>query len=477
MLLTGCFPSQGTYDYEHIRQEFAQTDEVTNNDRKVSKKRNKEKKTELRETLTLEKAIDLALKNNPDVARSRASLKKAQAILAEANSAFWPSLSFYTEYLQGDCPSSFWFKHIDQREVDPDDMNDPDDFNDPGWFENYETGIQGKLNLFRGGRDVLNKKIAKKRKKISQLEKIQVINQLKSSVINAFYNTKAAKDLINITQRSIRIVKKDLEQTRIRYKAGGALKSDLLSMQVRLSMAQEDLVKAKNRYKRSLSTLSNLLGYNAAKDFRLAESKELDLITELPDSYQEAVDYALMHRPESKKIHQRVIKRAIALDKAKSYYMPNVNVLGKYYHDDPNLSFDQNRENWTIGIRLDWDLFSGLSRQARIKQAESSIQEMFAQDKKTAQAIQLEVKKALLQLKEAKSRQEVARKSVKQAKESLRLVRRQYKGGSSTITRYLNAELDLKRSQYRYSLAFFARQKALADLARALGYWGHGAFD
>jgi outer membrane protein TolC len=197
----------------------------------------------------------------------------------------------------------------------------------------------------------------------------------------------------------------------------------------------------------------------------------LQLTRELPGSYQEAIVYALMHRPESNEIRQRVIKRKMTLDKAKSYYLPTVNVVGKYYHDDPDLSFDQDRENWTVGIKLYWDVFSGLSRQAKIRQAEATLSEMCAQDQKTVQAIQLEVRNSLLQLKEAKARQEVAQESVRQAQESLRLVRKQYQGGSSTITRYLHAELDLQKTRYRSSLAFYAKQKAMADLARALGFW------
>jgi outer membrane protein TolC len=453
-----------------MQQEPEQTAQSKENISQESRKKNEGERV-LSETLNLERTITLALKNNPDVEKSKASLKRAQAILDEANSAFWPRLSFYSEYVQGDSPSSFWFKKIDQRKVQAQDINEPDDFNDPGWFENFETGIEGTFNVFRGGRDLLGRKIANTGKKIHRLQKLQVINQLKSSVINAFYNAQAAREAITIAEQSVRIVQKDLEQTQVRYSAGGALKSDLLSMQVRLSLAQEDLIKAENRYQRSLSILANLLGYDADRDLKLTPAQQLQLTRELPGSYQEAIVYALMHRPESNEIRQRVIKRKMTLDKAKSYYLPTVNVVGKYYHDDPDLSFDQDRENWTVGIKLYWDVFSGLSRQAKIRQAEATLSEMCAQDQKTVQAIQLEVRNSLLQLKEAKARQEVAQESVRQAQESLRLVRKQYQGGSSTITRYLHAELDLQKTRYRSSLAFYAKQKAMADLARALGFW------
>ena len=76
-----------------------------------------------------------------------------------------------------------------------------------------------------------------------------------------------------------------------------------------------------------------------------------------------------------------------------------------------------------------------------------------------------------------KSREKLAvsKASVEQAEESLSLVKKQYEGGSATITRYLDAELARNRARIRATVAFYDREKARAAVGRALGYWSRYA--
>ena len=63
----------------------------------------------------------------------------------------------------------------------------------------------------------------------------------------------------------------------------------------------------------------------------------------------------------------------------------------------------------------------------------------------------------------------MAQTSVARADESLSLVKKQYEGGSATITRYLEAELARNQARINSTSAFYDREKALADAARAVG--------
>jgi outer membrane protein len=65
----------------------------------------------------------------------------------------------------------------------------------------------------------------------------------------------------------------------------------------------------------------------------------------------------------------------------------------------------------------------------------------------------------------------VATSSVQTARETYQLVKRQYEGGSVGITRYLEAELAFNRARMRETTAYFDREKARAQIARAIGYW------
>jgi hypothetical protein len=82
-------------------------------------------------------------------------------------------MNVYTEYLQGDAPSAYLFKTIDQRKLPP-----GTDFNDPGWFENFESGVSAGINLYSGGRDRLNREMAKTGLTISQLDRDGIENQV-----------------------------------------------------------------------------------------------------------------------------------------------------------------------------------------------------------------------------------------------------------------------------------------------------------
>ncbi|MBW2710119.1 MAG: TolC family protein, partial [Deltaproteobacteria bacterium] len=145
-------------------------------------------------SLTLKKVIRIALQNNPGLDMAMARIQQSEAMLDEAMSAFWPVISVYGEYLQGNAPSAYLFKTIDQRKLPP-----GTDFNNPGWFKNYEVGIQGRLNLFNGGRDYLKKRMAETGLAISHLDRKTVQNGLVTSVIHAYYSVLAAEKYVNIS--------------------------------------------------------------------------------------------------------------------------------------------------------------------------------------------------------------------------------------------------------------------------------------
>jgi outer membrane protein len=151
-------------------------------------------------------------------------------------------VNVYTEYLQGDAPSAYLFKSIDQRKLPPDT-----DFNDPGWFENYESGVSAGINLFNGGRDGLNREMAKTGLTISQLDRDGIENQVMATAIGAYYDVLAAANFTTVAQASVETTRSQLRIMDVRFKSGGALKTDLLSLQVRVAETEEILVQSRNR--------------------------------------------------------------------------------------------------------------------------------------------------------------------------------------------------------------------------------------
>ena len=414
--------------------------------------------------LSLERAVRIALENNPDVDAAVARIRRSEAMIDRAMAAFWPAVSVYSEYTEGEAPSAYLFKTIDQRSLPP-RVN----FNDPGPFENLEVGLRARLNLFRGGRDYLRKRMAETGRSIRELDRLSIRNGLASSVIHAYFNALAARDYIRIARESVETVQAQLRVMKVRFRAGGVLKSDVLSLEVRLAQAREELIRSRNAYSLALASLANLMGLDPDTDLHLEEDGRV--AQELPPDYGEGLRVAVARRPELEKARLAVIRSRMGIDAARGEYLPRVDARAHYYFDDEGTQFESDRANWTAGVMLDWDLFTGGSTGAAVREAEALLEEMLAADRKAALSVKLDLRSAYLALEEAEARIQVTRASVAQAEESLRLVKKQYEGGSATVTRYLDAELDRRRTEIRAITARYDREKARADVGRALGLW------
>ena len=414
--------------------------------------------------VTLESAIEIALANSPDKMMALSRIRSADAAIQRAGAAFYPAVSVYTEYTEGDAPSAYLFKAIDQRKLPPNT-----NFNDPGKIENFESGIQARINLFNGGRDLLRRRMAETGRTEAELARQEVENGLAASVISAYYNALAARRFIAIARESVTTVESQLRVMNVRFKAGGALKSDILSLDVRLAEARESQVRAENHWKTALIALAEVMGVSPDPPIPLKETSSLSV--PVPAGYMEGLTRALARRPELERVRQTVVRSRMALDMARAAYLPRVDLQGKYYLDDESMAYELDRDNWTVGLMVNWDLFTGFSRDAGIREAEAVLEERLSADRKTLLSIKADVKNAYFALDAAEARLKVADASVAAAEESLDLVKAQYEGGSATITRYLEAELDRNRARTRATAAFYDREKARADLARAVGHW------
>ncbi|RJR46016.1 MAG: TolC family protein [Desulfobacteraceae bacterium] len=418
------------------------------------------------EPLSLHQAIVMGIQGNPDVEMALARIRQAQAMIDEATASFWPVISAYGEYLQGNAPSSYLFKTIDQRMLPP-----MVDFNNPGWFENYEVGLQARINLFNGGRDLLRRKMAETGLQIQELDRRSVENGLVESVIHAYFQALAARDYLEIAAQSVETVEEQKRVVEVRYRGGGALRSDLLSLEVRLAQAKEEMVRARNNRDLSLAALAILLSLDPDSQLRLRG--EASIHPDFPKEYASGLNRALATRPELKKVRQQVVQSYMALDMARAEVLPKLDAQYKAYMDDESADFSTSRDNWIAAVVLNWDIFTGLSTPAKVSRARSVLDEMIALDRKTTQSVQLELKSAYLKLAEAGARLEVTRASVAQAEESLSLVKKEYEGGSADITRYLEAELALHRASILAKAAYYDRQRALASVGRGIGYWAN----
>ena len=416
--------------------------------------------------LSLAECIDLALAANPDIGVAIARIRQSEAVLDEARAPFLPSLSTSTEILGGDSPSLHLFKAIDSRTLDP-----GTDFNYPGTFGSIETGVSLRYNLYNGGRDRLRRWMAATGRDLRELGLGEARNSLTASVIRAFYDIQAQTEMIVTANLSVKTVRAQYDESKARMDLGSALRSDVLSLKVRLAEAEERVIRAVNAKKLTLAALANLLGEDADSEISLTAEDSGDWSAgEIPEQYELAVAEAMARRPELLQARAVVENAAMNVSEKWRGYLPRADGAARVYWTSTDFDYSADRRNWFAGVTLSWNLFEGGSRKAQVARARSVLDEMLHADRKAALAIQLDVKTAYLRIDGSRARLEVADASVEQAEEGLSLVRSQYDGGTATITRYLEAELMATRARMRHTSALYDLKKARADAARAMGW-------
>jgi outer membrane protein len=421
--------------------------------------------------LTLEDAVRLALARNPDVRAAAARIAEARARRDAAVATFLPAVSADVSSLYGDAPSAFLFKRIDARSL-PAGV----DFNDPGTFANLEGGVAMRWNLWNGGRDVLGRWSAEAALDASRLAREVVANALVAEVAATYLDARAAGSLRDVDTASVSAVEAQVHETRVKVDGGGALRADLLSLEVRLAEARERRLRSATAERLALVALRDLLVL--PPDATLALAPTARATAPLPPSLAEAVAEAYGSRAEAAVARRAVEAAALELAAARRAFLPRLDLLGRLYADVPvDRALATHDPNYTVALALSVDLFDGGTRAAAVARARAALDAVTESDRKTLLAVAREVETAWLRLEEARARRTVAADAIGAADESLRLVEVQYRGGAAPVTRYLEAETARARARTRDVRARLDVDRATVEVERAIGRLGRAARD
>ncbi|MCB9494579.1 MAG: TolC family protein [Desulfobacteraceae bacterium] len=412
--------------------------------------------------MSLEEAVKTALEMNPQVKKALYDTRGYLADYDNAVSQFMPEISAYAEYLNGDAPSSYLFKKIDQRKL-PENT----DFNDPGSFDNFETGISAKMRLYNGNRTINSKKMAEQGIDAGKFMEDEIKNSLIFSVISVWYDILSAKDFVRIAKESVDAIEEQVRITRIKLKGGSALESDLLSLKARLLASKEDFMEAKNRCRIMRINLALITGLDPETE---VDASEDDFqINEIPLNYNDLLEKSLKNSPYLKALKKQTEIAGLKQRIEKGGLLPVVDLKADYYHDDSDFKFSKDRANYRVGVMMGVKIFDGFSTSSRIKKANAMLKKAMENERQVLLQIKMRARKAFFDYELAGEKLKTAKLQKQEAEASYNLVRKQYEGGSADITRYLNAELARNSADIAERSAYYQTKKARAAMAEVAG--------
>lgn len=415
------------------------------------------------ESLSLEHAVALALDRNPQHKAAMADTDAAKADFQEARSFFLPRVNFSETATRSNDPVYVFGTRLRQSRFTAENFA-LNQLNNPKPIGNFATRFGAQWNLFDSFSTTFNTRRAAELKNAASEQLARTDQLIVYRVILAYYGLLFAQRQVELAEHEVSTAQAVADQSRARLEAGMSVESDSLAAQVDLASRRQELVRFRNALALAMAELNSAMGVATDAQHRL--SGQLAERTLPPVNLAELEERGLKQRADLRAAEAATKASRAGLQAARSAYGPRINVFASSELDNVS-PFGNGGNNWTAGAELQFELFSGGEKAASVSRARAGLERARALRQTAEDSVRLEVRRAYYDFDSARQVIEVAKASVSQAEESLRIVGNRYEGGMSTITELLRAEDAARtaRTSYWEAVYRFFTSYAAVELA------------
>ncbi|MDD2739242.1 MAG: TolC family protein [Methylomonas lenta] len=406
--------------------------------------------TTSQQKLNLEDCIRVALEKHQSLKISAANVAMAEAMYQQAMSAYWPQIAAQVNASRADQDRTFTMEGAfslppevggaiaslaqspQQGALIQQGLAQPIPINmDIELFD--KDMVTSSLNLtypiFTG---------LKRQAIVAQAEKgIQIAEQgqrktnleLVRDVKKYFYAAQFAIQMEKLTEDTLERFQA-LEDLTERLYQNGSLKvkkTDYLRTKTTTAMTRTILNEARYAREMAHEALGNAMGQEWNEHYILEAADEASPISE---GLQQLVESAQNFNPDIQQLKLAVQISDDQITEARSGYYPMIGFQAEVhdiqtpYHG--GLTNSANRDGWTIGVGMQWNLFDGFQTTGKVNQAKAQQRKLESQQILLDQAIALQVKQQFLSIKSANSQTKDSQEAVGYASENRKLHVRAY---------------------------------------------------
>jgi outer membrane protein len=415
------------------------------------------------ETISLEKCLELAMKNSRQLQQAAENVKIAQAGVEEASGGFYPSIGYQVGY-QNNPNALPMYIPIGKNSIGP------NLYAISNWMEvSTDHGISASISLtqplYTGGKLTNALKLAQIKLVSAEEDQRKARQQLNYNVKEAYYRFWLAEKILDVAQEAYDNMGRHYQRVTNLNKAGTASAFDLLQAKVQWDNQKPQLIKAKNGLILARLNLATLIGLEQSQEFkveynpsnlRLPETVDLTLQTLLDEAYQK--------RPELRQVQQLTEIARVNEQMAKAGYLPSVALSYKYSDQGADLSSSNWMSTWTLSLSLSGMLFDGWATQARVTAAAENLNLARIREGSLKDQIRLETQQALQSLEESLETIRANQSNLELAKEALKQIQVRFMAGVATTTEITDAQLALEQTLNGYYQGVSSYLTGLAKL-------------
>ena len=396
--------------------------------------------------LNLDRCIEIALEKNLGYQISQSSVEVKEAQSEEAEGAKKTNVKLKAGYIQMN------------------EAPDPESIIEGDFSYLFSTGqgipqisVSISKVLYSGGKleSFIEQAEADQSIAFNELEqkKQEVIYQ----VTQAYYRVLQSEGLVKVSEQALTQINAHMESSQALLEEGMIAPIDLNRIKSQLSNLEHNLIKAENGYELAVYNLNSIMGIDLETIIQLQNNlsyKPCEV------TFSEAMESAIQNRPEIKNVGQQRIIMEAMVDIAESSKKPQI-----------AMNLESGLSGWQVAVMGEIPIFDGGINDAKIKQAEIKLSQVDQSRKQVEQLIELEVRSAYLNMKEAEKLIRVTDQGIENSMESFRIAQVKYNEGIATNTEVIDAQSALIEAETNHLNALYDYNTSYAALIKAMGIW------
>lgn len=284
-------------------------------------------------------------------------------------------------------------------------------------------------------------------------------------VIEAWYRLLQAEKLVEVARQSIEQLEAQVKRAKAFEAQGQVGRNDVLRAELGLAAARQRRIQSEGAVTLAQGRLALLVGLSV--DQAVRPDGNVPALPGAAAPVGELETQALSGRVELAEIENRIAQARIGAGAGWARMVPQVSAVGSYQRQEGSL-FGQ-PEAYFVGLFAQWDVWDWGTNYQSTREGRARVRQAIALQGKATDGIRLEVRAAYVGRYTAQQALAVAEASATQAEENFRIETKRYEANSNTTFDVLDAETLLTQSRAQLETARYDYFIADAALRRAVG--------
>lgn len=405
--------------------------------------------------VSLEEAVALALRQNQDVRASAAEVDAADAARRQIKGQLFPRLRVEANILRWD--KSLELSGLGPPGTPPTVVRDSTTSTITVSLIQPVSGLVALLDAYELRKIGVDAATLR-----AEIRKRDVAFQ----AVEAYYRARQASRLVDVAKQSIEQIEAQVRRARTLESRGVVGRNDVLRAEVAAANAKQRLLQATTSLSLAQARLAFVLGTTG--ELAAAPTTVGPDPTPVEVKLEEAERRAGTQRAELRELDARIAQAGAGVRVARARLFPQINAVLAYQHNE-GLGFVQPKNAGYFGGLLTWDAWDWGATPAGVSEARAQEAQAVAAADKVRAAVQLEVRQAYMTAVTSHAALEVARTSVVQAEENLRIETKRYEASAATALEVLDAETLVTRERAQLETALYDHLIARAALRKGMG--------